>query len=71
MLKCALQINKLLDELEQYQESNKKLQPTIDIEKYFNGLSEKDNSYLKSHIRDLSTQTKELKYDKHYNQQKV
>jgi hypothetical protein len=43
-----------------YKASNKKLQFEIEKEKYFKGLTEKDNCYFKEHIRELIAQNEEL-----------
>jgi hypothetical protein len=51
----------LKGELGHYKASNKKLQFEIEKEKYFNGLTEKDNHYFKERIRELIAQNEELK----------
>ena len=51
----------LKGKLGHYQESNKKLQFEIEKEKYFNGLTKKDNHYFKERIRELIAQNEELK----------
>jgi ribosomal protein S27AE len=51
----------LKGELGHYKASNKKLQFEIEKEKYFNGLTEKDNRYFKERIRELIAQNEELK----------
>jgi chromosome segregation ATPase len=47
-------------ELGHYKASNKKLQFEIEKEKYFNGLTQKDNRYFKERIRELIAQNEEL-----------
>jgi hypothetical protein len=42
-----MQLLILKDKLGHYKESNRKLQFEIEKEKYFNGLTEKDNFYFK------------------------
>jgi hypothetical protein len=51
----------LKGELGHYKASNKKLQFEIEKEKYFNGLTKKDNRYFKERIRELIAQNEELK----------
>ena len=51
----------LKGELGHYKASNKKLQFEIEKEKYFNGLTEKDNHYFKERIRELIAQILRLK----------
>ena len=65
------EINKLVDEVIQYQERNTKLQARIDFEKHCNGLIHEDISFLKNHIQNLTTQINELKIEKQCNQQIV
>jgi hypothetical protein len=45
----------------QIENKNTQLQHVIDIQKYYNDLKGKDNSYLKNYIQELITQIKELK----------
>ena len=40
------EINKLVDEVIQYQERNKKIQARIDFEKHCNGLIQEENYFL-------------------------
>jgi hypothetical protein len=54
----------LKGKLGHYQESNKKLQFEIEKEKYFNGLTEKDNLYFKESNLELIAQIEELKNKK-------
>ena len=65
------EINKLVDEVIQYQERNKKIQARIDFEKHCNGLIRKENCFLKNHIQILITQINELKNEKQCNHQIV
>ena len=51
------EINKLVDEVIQYQERNKKIQARIDFEKHCNGLIQEENSFLQNHIQNLTTHT--------------
>jgi hypothetical protein len=51
-------------ELGHYKASNKKLQFEIEKEKYFNGLTHKDNCYFKECIRELIAQNEELKIER-------
>jgi predicted RNase H-like nuclease (RuvC/YqgF family) len=48
-------------ELRHYKASNKKLQFEIEKEKYFNGLTQKNNCYFKESIQELIAQNEELK----------
>ena len=48
-------------ELGHYKVSNKILQFEIEKDKYFNGLTLKDNRYFKERIRELIAQNEELK----------
>ena len=63
------EISKTEDEVIQYQEINKILQARIDFEKHCNGLIQEENSFLKNHIQNLTTQINELKNEKQCNQQ--
>ena len=63
------EINKLVYEVKQYQERNKKLQVWIDFEKHCNGLIQEENSFLKNQIQKLTAQIDELKNEKQCNQQ--
>jgi hypothetical protein len=54
----------LKDELRHYKESNRKLQFEIEKEKYFNGLTKRDNFYFKERNREFITQIEELKTKK-------
>ena len=65
------EINKLVDEVIQYQERNKKLQARIDFEKHCNGLIQEENYFLKNQIQKLTAQIDELKNEKQCNQQIV
>ena len=51
-------------ELRHYKTSNKKLQFEIEKEKYFNGLTQKDNCYFKVRIRELIAQNEELNIER-------
>jgi hypothetical protein len=51
-------------ELGHYKASNKQLQFEIEKEKYFNGLTQKDNRYFKERIRELIAQNEELKIER-------
>ena len=55
------EINKLVYEVKQYQERNKKLQVRIDFEKHCNGLIQEENYFLKNLTQTLTTQINELK----------
>jgi hypothetical protein len=54
----------LEEELGHYKASNKQLQFEIEKEKYFNGLTHKDNRYFKERIRELIAQNEELKIER-------
>ena len=57
--------SKILEgELGNYKASNKQLQFEIEKEKYFNGLTQKDNRYFKERIWELIAQNEELKTDR-------
>jgi hypothetical protein len=51
-------------ELGHYKASNKKLQFEIEKEKYFNGLTQKENCDFKERIRELIAQNEELKTER-------
>jgi hypothetical protein len=51
-------------ELGHYKVRNKKLQFEIEKEKYFNGLTQKDNHYFKECIREIIAQNEELKIER-------
>jgi hypothetical protein len=51
-------------ELGHYKASNKKLQFEIEKEKYFNGLTQKDNRYFKERIREVIAQNEELNIER-------
>ena len=65
------EINKLVDEVIQYQDKSKKIQIRIYFEKHCNGLIHKENYFLKIHIQNLTTQINNLKKEKQGNQQIV
>ena len=62
------EINKLVDEVIQYQSINKKLQVRIDFDKHCNGLIQKEKYFFKNHIQNLTTHINELKKEKQCNQ---